>query len=73
LDENDVKNASEHQKLFDQNKILTDTMKSIDGKIEPIADTYKTVGTVAKWFMALMVFLSVLGGTIIAWTKIFNK
>lgn len=66
LDENDRQNAIEHKQLFE-------TLKKIDEKLEPISETYRTVGRMAKWLMATMVFLSVLGGVIWTWLEIFRR
>jgi|ERR1035437_1433 DNA repair ATPase RecN len=64
LDASDRQNAVEHKQLFE-------TLEKIDKKLDPISETYRTVGLMAKWVMALLVFLSVLGGVIWTWMSIF--
>jgi hypothetical protein len=65
-DEINQQNKDQHEQIFKaieaNNKLLV-----------PISETYKTVGLMAKWLMAFLVFLSMLGGVIVAWGKIFNK
>jgi hypothetical protein len=59
LQKSDVENFKQHQEIKD---LLT-----------PISETYKTVSRLAKWVMALLVFLSVLGGVIVAWSNVFKR
>ena len=59
LRKSDIENFRQHQEIKDL--------------LIPISETYRTVGTMAKWVMALLVFLSVLGGVIVAWSNIFRK
>jgi hypothetical protein len=41
--------------------------------MRPISETYTTVGRMSKWIMALLVFLSVLGGVVWTWGNILKK
>jgi len=41
--------------------------------LEPIADTYRSVNLLGKWLVTTLVFISVLGGVIATWTKLFDK
>jgi hypothetical protein len=66
LDQSDVRN-------FEQHKQIMEKMDGITATLTPICETYTTVGRMAKWIMAFLVFLSVLGGVIVAWGKIFSK
>lgn len=66
LDQSDIKN-------FEQHKQILEKIQNISEALKPIADTYSTVSRMSKWIMAFLVFLSVLGGTIIAWTQIFKE
>jgi cytochrome b subunit of formate dehydrogenase len=66
LDEADIKNFEQHKQILDKIQAIADTLK-------PISETYTSAGKMMKWFMALLVFLSVLAGTVIAWSQIFNK
>ena len=65
LDQADIKN-------FEQHKQMMDKMDSINASLAPICDTYKTVGTMAKWLVAFLVFLSLLGGVIWTWMSVFK-
>lgn len=66
LEASDVEN-------FKQHKEIMAAIMANNEILRPIADTYKTVGQMAKWAMALLVFMSVLGGVILTWVKILNK
>ena len=50
---------------------LQETLNKIDAKLEPISNTYKTVGTLGSWLMPLLVALSLVAGTIWAVVEIF--
>ena len=41
--------------------------------LNPIADTYKTAGTIAKWFMATTVFLGVFVGLLVGLKDLFKR
>ena len=59
LKQSDLENFKQHKEMMEL--------------LRPISETYQTVGRMAKWFMALLVFLSVLGGVIIAWKAILKE
>ena len=54
----DVQNSNEHKKIMEL--------------LEPISETYKTVGLMARWLMAFLVFISVLMGVIANWARVIN-
>ena len=62
--------VDEHGKVLE---LIQETLKSMNEKLEPIAETYRTTATLGKWIMTFLVFLSVLGGVIWTWCKIFGK
>jgi biotin synthase-like enzyme len=66
LDQADIKN-------FEQHKQILEAIKEIKDTLGPISETYCTVGKMAKWFTALLVFLSLLGGVIWTWFNILHK
>ena len=47
-----------------QHKQILDAIQDINKKLEPLSDTYKTATRMGKWFMALLVFISILFGVI---------
>lgn len=49
------------------------TLKRIEDKLTPIANTYDTAGQMWKWVMALAVLLSIISGTVVAIMKISGK
>ena len=73
IDENDIQNVVEHKQLFEQNQRQEELMKNIDYKLEPILETYKTVGRMTKWLIAFLVFLSLVGGVILTWKGVIES
>lgn len=51
---------------------LAATLRSIDAKLTPIADTYATVTSLGKWGMATLVSLSLVVGIIYALYEILT-
>ena len=62
-----------NQKTEDRISALEKGQKDIIDLLKPIAETYTTVSTLAKWFMALAVFISITIGIIIGWKDILHK
>ena len=56
-----------------QHKEIMEAIKAINNKLSPISDTYRTVNTLGKWLMAVLVFLSILVGVIASYFSIFNR
>ena len=59
---------------------INDTLTRIEEKqnemnkcFEPINETFKATALMGKWLMTFLVFLSILGGVIVAWCKILHK
>jgi hypothetical protein len=57
LKDSDQQNVAQHQQILD-------AIQEINKKLEPLSDTYKTATRVGKWFMAVLVFISILFGVI---------
>ena len=53
--------------------ILEQGQREILALLKPMSDNYVTALKLGKWFMATMLFMSVLGGVILTWMKVFNK
>ena len=48
------------------------SLKSIDAKLEPIAETYETASRMGKWVTALAVFISIALGIILSFKSLFS-
>ena|ERR1035437_5490053 len=66
LDQADIKNFEQHREMMQK-------MDNISKTLNPICETYRSVGLMAKWLMAFLVFLSILGGIIWTWINIFKS
>jgi len=55
----------EHEQLNKRITQLENQNKRILDILEPIADTYKSAGTIAKWTKAFLVFVSIIVGIIV--------
>jgi hypothetical protein len=70
----EVEALQEADKLnFQQHKQILEAVEKVNLALAPIADTYKTVNTLGKWIMIMLVFLSVLGGVIWTWINVFKS
>ena len=48
------------------------TLNTLNAKLEPIATAFNTTKTLGKWIMAFMVFISILLGILLSWSKLNN-
>lgn len=60
-------------KLSDISITNTQEHKEIKEILVPISETYKAVNLLGKWIMALLVFVSILGGIIFSWYEFFKR
>ena len=61
-----------NQKTEDRLTALEKGQQDIIDLLKPIAETYRTVSTMSKWFMAFAVFVSILIGIVVGWKQIFK-
>jgi len=52
---------------------LHETLKRIEDKLDPIADTYKTISRLGRWVMVSAVFIATVLGAIKGWQSLFHK
>ena len=73
LKTSDEINIEQHQEIIDKQQSMSVKQEEMIALLTPISETYKTVGRMAKWIMAFLVFLSVLGGVIWTWGGVFKS
>ena len=56
----------------EQHKEIMQAIKDVRVVLQPISDTYCTAGRMGKWFMGLLVLISIMLGIILSWGKIFK-
>ena len=69
MSENDKLN----QKQDDRITSLECGQAEIIKMLKPIAETYRSVELLGKWMMAFLVFVSVVVGIVLSWSKLFDK
>lgn len=69
----DEKTIKKNQRQDDRIEALEKGQEKILELLKPMADNYMTALKLGKWLMASLLFLSVLGGVILTWLKVFNK
>ena len=73
-------NAIKIQKLINsdeinglEHKAILKSQEELKKILQPISDTYKTVGVMSKWIVALLVFISLVGGVIWTWGNVIKN
>lgn len=61
------------QRQDDRIQALEDGQKEILLLLRPIAETYTTASKLGKWFMALLVFISIGFGIVLSLKELFLK
>mgnify|MGYP001613799762 FL=1 len=60
------------EKINDTLARLEETLRKQDAVLQPISETYRSVSKVGKWAMALIVFLSIVVGTLLGLKNLFS-
>lgn len=72
LELKDEKNFAQHGQILSAVATVSTSLEKVSAKLDPIATTYGDVNRLGKWLMALLVFLSVLGGVLFTWGRVIK-
>lgn len=70
----EIREWQKHHEEDDKERFrgLNERLDKVLEVLEPIAETYRTAGTLGKWVKGLVTFIALILGAIVTWNTLFK-